>query len=437
VRVALGDSTDDFSLLVRLLLLGDRLDADAVGRVLPVADCPDLLVVEGAEVRCPVEVAPHGDDECDWWVVSDRTDVHGRPQRTDHVLGVGGASTTLAQLTIRRPVQSALDIGTGCGVQTLHLSRHATQLTATDVVPRALRLAATTFALSGIQADLVDSDLVDAVADRTFDLVVSNPPFVVAPAPRFAYRDGGRDGDDMSRLAVRAAASVLAEGGVAQLLVNWLHLRGEDWHDRVASWVTDLGCDAWLVQRDVQEPADYVGTWSRDAGDYDESAAVQWLSWFRQRRVDAIGFGWVLLRRAQGPHRIAVEEMAQPVDQPLGGDYASWLDRVGWLRHRSDQALLGTALLAAPQVRHDVTGDRGDGGWLPLAQALRLDGGLRWSLPCDDPTAALVAGCDGTTALRTLVAVLAPAIGRPEAEAAEAVCGTVRGLIDRGILLPP
>ena len=50
----------------------------------------------------------------------------------DHVLGVGGASLTLARITPRTPVGRALDLGTGCGVQALHLGRHAGSVVATD-----------------------------------------------------------------------------------------------------------------------------------------------------------------------------------------------------------------------------------------------------------------------------------------------------------------
>jgi len=405
--------------------------------VLPLADCDDLLEGAGNSVRCPVEVAPHADDDSDWWVVSDRTDARGRPQRSDHVLGVGGASATLAQLTVRGPVERALDIGTGCGVQSLHLSRHASHVTATDVMPRALRLAATTFALSGVVVDLVDGDLVDGVRDRTFDLVVCNPPFVVGPVSRFAYRDAGRDLDDISREVVRSAASVLADGGVAQLLVNVAQVRGEDWRDRFASWVVDLGCDAWLVQRDVQEPVDYVSTWSTDVGDYDEERAEEWLRWMRQRDVEAIGFGWVLMRRSPAPHHLAAEEVLHPVDQPLGPELAQWLDRVAWLRTHNDDELLATSLIAAPELRHDVTRLRAAHGWDPAGQALRLDRGMRWSLPCDDATAALVAGCDGATPLARLASVLAVSVGEPPAAVAAAVAATARTLVERGLLSPP
>ena len=63
-----------------------------------------------------------------WWVVSDLgtgLDGAGGPLPAEHVLGVGGASATLAQLTPRRAVGRTLDVGTGCGVQALHASRHS------------------------------------------------------------------------------------------------------------------------------------------------------------------------------------------------------------------------------------------------------------------------------------------------------------------------
>ena len=47
------------------------------------------------------------------------------PLPEDHVLGIGRASLTLAGATQRRPVACALDVGVGCGIQTLHLLAHA------------------------------------------------------------------------------------------------------------------------------------------------------------------------------------------------------------------------------------------------------------------------------------------------------------------------
>jgi methylase of polypeptide subunit release factors len=439
-RQALGADTDPAADILRLFLLGDAVDADRLERALPLAAAAPLLTASGATVRAAYDLSPHAADADDWWVVADRTDSTGRPLRRDHVLGVGGASTTLAELTIRRPVARALDIGTGCGVQALNLSTHAVEVTATDAVGRALELAATTFALSGVAVELLEGDLAEPVMEREFDLVVCNPPFVVGPSARYDYRDAGLVGDEMSRRAVRSAAGVLAPGGVAQLLVNWLHVGGEDWRDRVAGWVGELGCDAWLVERDRQVPADYVDTWLDDAAE-DQIAAPEWLRWFTANRVDAVGFGWVLLRRTSGAGRVAVDELTHAVDQPSGAAFAAWLDAVEWLRWHRDADLLAACLTANPLARLDVSNGP-DAGWHELGRQLRLDGGLRWSLPCDEPTAALVAGCDGRRTLSTVVDVLAmslgiEAAGRDRDELAAAACSTVRGLVERGLLLPP
>src|SRR5947207_195165 len=72
------------------------------------------------------------------------------PTRPDLVLGVSAASTSLAQLTPREVIGSALDLGTGCGVQSLHLARHAARIVATDVNPRALELAEVTLGLNRV-----------------------------------------------------------------------------------------------------------------------------------------------------------------------------------------------------------------------------------------------------------------------------------------------
>ncbi|MBD4601382.1 methyltransferase, partial [Xanthomonas citri pv. citri] len=68
---------------------------------------------------------------------------------------------------------------------------------------------------------LAAGDLLAPVAGERFDLVVSNPPFVITPrtdpaAPVLTYRDGGREGDRIVAELIAALPDVLAEGGTAQ-----------------------------------------------------------------------------------------------------------------------------------------------------------------------------------------------------------------------------
>ena len=126
-------------MLIGLLLLGDDVPADELA---------DLLVETGVaelrdrSLRGLVRVVPH--DEL--LIASDRLDVEG----ADRVAGVHRPSATLAHLTVREPVERALDVCTGNGIQALLLSRHAGHVVATDVNARALAFAAFNLALNGV-----------------------------------------------------------------------------------------------------------------------------------------------------------------------------------------------------------------------------------------------------------------------------------------------
>ncbi len=290
--------------LIEVFLLAEPIPDDALPAAV-VADLEALGMVrrESGDLIPLVDVHPYGEPDTDWFIVSDI----GAPATPDHVLGLGGASLTLARITPRRDIGRAMDLGCGAGGQVLHAARHASRVIATDTNPRALRLTALTAALSGIpeeQLDLREGSLFAPVSDERFDLVVSNPPFVISPSHRFTYRDAGLPGDELSRLVVRGAAAHLAPGGMAAVLGNWLHVEGEDWRERVAEWVAGTGVDAWIVERDTQPVADYAATWLRDAqvpeGPEFDAAMNDWLDAFADEGCVEVGFGWFVLV-APGP----------------------------------------------------------------------------------------------------------------------------------------
>jgi methylase of polypeptide subunit release factors len=131
------------------------------------------------------------------------------------VLGISSALDSLAQLTVRKPVERALDLGTGCGVQALHLATHAREVVATDVNERALWITRLNAELNGSQGiDVRDGSLFEPVAGEQFDLVVTNPPFVISPATgeRLVYRDSGLPGDEVVRRVVTEAPRHLGRG---------------------------------------------------------------------------------------------------------------------------------------------------------------------------------------------------------------------------------
>ena len=206
---------------------------------------------DSARWTASVDLRPHAaDDGTEIFVAAD-LGAHQRPGvlRKDHVLGIGHASLTLAQITERTPVKRALDVGTGCGIQTFHLLAHAEHVTATDISERALAFTRFNLLLNAqalnidpqnpqARVSLREGSLLEPVAGELFDLVVSNPPFVITPRvagesaeEQFTYRDGGLPGDEIVSTMVRQLPSVLVPGGRAQMLGNWEIIR--DSEDRV------------------------------------------------------------------------------------------------------------------------------------------------------------------------------------------------------------
>src|SRR5690606_7409096 len=162
----------------------------------------------------------------EWWIASDLDEVAlGTALPADHVLGVGGASRTLAELVIPAPVERALDLGTGCGIQALLVSRHAQVVIATDISDRALAYAELNAQLNGVRnIQFRAGSMFEPVVGEAFDLIVSNPPFVITPRatgmPEYEYRDGGLVGDALVEQFLRSAPAPLRPGWVAQLLAN-------------------------------------------------------------------------------------------------------------------------------------------------------------------------------------------------------------------------
>lgn len=437
--------------LTRLFLLQQPVPHTCLADVLPVDVCLTSGWLRRAgtdELAATVDVRPYsGPSGEDWFIVSDlgcavggAAGIGSRDEGV--VLGVGGASTTLAGITVRTPVTSVLDIGTGSGVQALHATRHATRVTATDVNPRATHITALTLALSGAPAaDLREGPLYTPVRnDETYDLIVSNPPFVISPGARLTYRDGGMEGDDLCRTLVQQAGERLNEGGFAQFLANWEHVEGEDWQDRLRSWVP-RGCDAWIVQREVQDITQYAELWLRDAGDHLGDPAEYrarydaWLDTFEAREVNAVGFGWITLRKSGAAvPSITVEEWPHPVEQPLGGTVRAHFDRIDQLRAHDDAALLETCFELAAGVVQEQIGPPGAED--PEHVVLRQNRGMRRATQVDTVVAGLAGVCDGSMSAGRILDAIAQLLGEDPVLLRARTPDRIRLLVEQGFLEP-
>ncbi|MFZ4894294.1 DUF7059 domain-containing protein [Plantibacter sp. Mn2098] len=410
-----------------------------------------------------------------WWIASDLGELAlGHELGEQHVLGVGGASMTLSGIILPESIGTALDLGTGCGIQALHLARIADRVVATDISTRALELAAMNAALNGVDSiEFRLGSMFEPLAGERFDRIVSNPPFVITPriegVPNYEYRDGGLVGDALVESVVLGAADHLTEGGIAQFLGNWEYRDEADGLERVAGWVdaarqTDE-VEAWVVERDFQDPAEYAETWIRDGGTRQGTPAFErlcaaWLDDFAARDVTGVGFGYVLLRRGSvsrdealgtpavntvegSSGSVSIEPMLRFERQHsqagsnasgLGAHLAACVTARDWEAALDDAALVAERLTLAGDIteeRHYWPGDEH-----PTAMLLRQGGGFGRTVQLGTALAGFVGACDGDLSTAAIVGAIAQLTEVDEAALLGELLPQIRRLIDDAILLP-
>ena len=193
-----------------------------------------LICTNGSDIRAIVELCP-----CERFIVAadwpDETEAD-----LNQVMGVAASTRTLAQATIRRYSEATLDLGTGSGILSLLAAAHSKRVVAVDSNPRAIAMAQLNARLNNVaNIEFLEGDLFEAIRGRQFDLIVCNPPFVIAPEQVYIHSHSDMSLDRFCEAVVRTAPGFLSEGGYCQVVCNWVQPVGENWQERLASWLTE------------------------------------------------------------------------------------------------------------------------------------------------------------------------------------------------------
>lgn len=157
----------------------------------------------------------------------------------------------------RRPL-SALDLccGSGCIAVSLAIEAPHARVDAADLSSGALEVTRRNAEALGARVTLRQGDLFQAVGDRRYDLIVSNPPYIptqtcrdlqpeVLLEPALAL-DGGADGFDFYRRIAAEAPGHLLPGGTVLLEVGW------DQGEAVRALMAEAGFPHTAVYPDLQ-----------------------------------------------------------------------------------------------------------------------------------------------------------------------------------------
>jgi hypothetical protein len=395
--------------LLRLFLLGvpvprARFDELVGAQLRARLTGAGLLVDEDDVVHGAARLVPH--DEL--LIASDRA--AAAEGHADHVPGVHRPSVALAHLTVRSPVERALDLCTGNGIQAILLAAHAEHVVATDVNLRALAYAQFNAALNGVtNVETRLGSFFDPVEGERFDLVVANPPYVISPESAFLFRDSGMRGDGVSELVARGTPALLVPGAFASILLAWV-LDADDPLAGPRSWLEGAGCDAVLLHTSTDDPIETATVWNRDVIDRPEAyadAIDRWLAYYAELGIEQVGYACLVLRkRADGRDGwFETQQLPRAALRPAG----EHVRMLFGARDRLDrESLLDQRLRVVDDAVVTQESRFADGRWRSESLALRLERGLPFSAELDPTTSRLVRELDGSKTLGEALAASVP-----------------------------
>ena len=461
--VELATNGSPAALLTRLFVLAEVLTSSECAVAFPTlspAGATDLGLIQEREqggFSARVDLRPHAatlpdaegrpSRDKNWWVASDLSQAQtGLPPRQDYVLGIASASTTLLNLTIRKPVESALDLGCGSGVLALYLAEHVRKVTATDISERACMFTRFNAALNQVDIDVRQGSLFEPVSSDRFDLITSNPPFVITPDSVRAkvsleYRDGMMERDSLIPLILEEGLTHLTPGGVLQMLANWevgddvWQARPEMWVERAAAPIVDRGqgVRAWIVQRDLVGTPTYSAWWMRDAhGDGMVREAWnaelrEWLSDFAAARTKQVGLGSINVTLTSKPEVVVVSEFLQDGSAPDGQAASTALSNLQIPDDWEDLAFRRSPDVR--EVRYYQPGES-DPEMIMLAQG-RAGGRER---QVGSALAAFVGVADGELTAKQVIPAIAVLLGKESEEIRAEIQASLPELLRSGVL---
>lgn len=371
----------------------------------------------------------------------DRYDDNPADFPSDYVIGVNPTSVTLASLTVRRPVTSALDIGTGCGVQALLAAQHSERVVAVDINFRALNFSAFNARLNGMShVEFRQGSLLEPVEGSQFDLIVCNPPYVISPESQYQYRDSGLPGDAICRDIVRQVPTYLNEGGFAHILCNWSRHHNDERWAHLEEWVKGNGCDAWLLHYKTEDPLTYAANWNRPLQSSNQTLYATvldtWLDYYRRLDIEAISSGAIILRKRSGkPNWIWTGDLPSGTAGPGSDHIVQVFEAQDYLSGLEDEGdLLNEAFHLVEHHRLDQSLKCEDGKFVMQEAVLRLEKGLKFKGTLDAYTVHLLSRCDGQRPLGDLLEELAKDMDLQLDELTSAAVPVFRKLFGLGFL---
>lgn len=394
-----------------------------------------LLEEDGEDIRPAAMLLP-----VDGFIVASDHPSAIENRVSDLVLWPNPTSKFLARFAVRRRSRATLDLGTGSGILSLYASRFSDSVVATDLNQRAVAFAEFNAQLNGIEnIEVIPGDCFAPVEDRRFDLILSNPPFFITPSADYLFCDNSMELDGLCRRLAKEAPAYLNEGGFMEMLCEWAQIKGQAWEERVAEWLQETGCDAWVMKGITQDPEEYaqhrIRETSQDASQ-DEAHYTEYMGYYRHRKVEAIHDGLIVMRRRSGQNFVRIEEVPPTPTGDLSELILSTFAAHDLLReNNTDEKLLAMRPVLSPHVRLEQNCKLEHEGWKAESLTLRLKIGFPFHVDIQPLVTDFLALCDGNRSASEAIEAFAKQVNIEPERATPECLKMIQKLVERGLMV--
>ncbi len=260
---------DRLDLLIRLFMDVELLERRTIESLLReeevgLLDGLGLLASEGAEPsRCHAAVLLY--PTASLWIASDlNVDPLARSASglaEDAVYPAITRNTRQFLSTLpASPCAAFLELCGGTGIAALLASRSAERTWTVDITERATRFARFNAELNGIgNCRVLQGDLYEPVAGLRFDRIVAHPPYMPSLEQKYVFRDGGEDGEQITRRIISGLPEHLAPGGQCYCTCMLTDRKGAPAEQRIRDLLGGRGpeFDVAVVTYQTFQPTEY------------------------------------------------------------------------------------------------------------------------------------------------------------------------------------
>ena len=399
-------AADCLDLLIQLFLLGDRVEEAVLEAHLPApvrTAMEELGLLAGDQQTggryAPVLLYPVKE----LYIASDRfSNPDGSPfTAPDDVVYPAITKNTRAFLDLlpATPCERLLDLCSGTAVAALDAvaTGAARRAWAADIAERSTGFAEFNRRLNRLTGvEMLTGDVYEPVQGESFDRIVVHPPYVPSLETKWVFRDGGAEGESVTRKVVSGLPDHLQPGGRLYCLALGAEHREESFEQRLRRWLGEKEgeFDLLLVELETYTP-EKVAFLPVLAGQRSHREYQKWRDLFARSGIERFVYGLIVLQRQETPRpAFTARRTAGPRS---GSPEIEWL--LDWQTRSAGAdfrlSLLEARPLYSPHLELLVS-HRPEGGSLTPA-GFRLKTEYPFEMECEiQPwTAQLIARCDG------------------------------------------